>query len=215
MVQHSISTLKRLVLDGRLEACVHGQIETLTRKETREGKPFFEMTLSDAEGRMVLRAWNDGPAFALCEGLSTGAFIEVCGEFTHGAAYGLESRRWHCRELQAGERESLLGGPSELREKQAADFACIMAAAGSIGDPRLQALTRLFFQEYGERFRRAAAARTVHHARRGGLVEHVAQMVRAAEAIAVVYPMLNRDLLVTGVLFHDAVKLWENEIPAD
>ncbi len=109
----------------------------------------------------------------------------------------------------------MLGGPAGLREKQAADFAYIAARVPTIRDPRLRALAELFFQEYGERFRRAAAARTVHHARRGGLVEHVAQMLRSAEAIAGVYPTLNRDLLVTGVLFHDAGKLWENALPAD
>ena len=44
-------------------------------------------------------------------------------------------------------------------------------------------------------------------------MEHVAQMLRAALALAEVYPV-NRDLLVAGVLFHDAGKLWENGLPA-
>ncbi len=39
-------------------------------------------------------------------------------------------------------------------------------------------------KEFGERFRRTAAARKYHHARRGGLVEHTAQMMRVAMAIA-------------------------------
>jgi 3'-5' exoribonuclease len=64
----------------------------------------------------------------------------------------------------------------------------------------------------GEAFRRAAAARNYHHARRGGLVEHTAQMMRAAIALAAVYPRLNRDLLLAGVLFHDAGKVWENNV---
>jgi 3'-5' exoribonuclease len=79
----------------------------------------------------------------------------------------------------------------------------------------LQALAELFLHDYGERFRRAAAARGNHHARRGGLVEHTAQMLRTAQGVAVAYPLLNRDLLLTGVLFHDSGKLWENALPAD
>ncbi|MEI8341742.1 MAG: HD domain-containing protein, partial [Verrucomicrobiota bacterium] len=67
--------------------------------------------------------------------------------------------------------------------------------------------------DWGDRFRRSAAARNYHHARRGGLVEHTAQMMRAAEAIAAVYPRLNRDLLISGTLFHDCGKLWENVLP--
>ena len=39
---------------------------------------------------------------------------------------------------------------------------------------------------------------------------HVAQMARSAEAVCGVYPELNRDLLVAGVVFHDSGKLWEN-----
>jgi hypothetical protein len=40
-------------------------------------------------------------------------------------------------------------------------------------------------------------------------------MMRAALAVAGVYPHLNRDLLVAGVLFHDCGKLWENQMAAD
>jgi 3'-5' exoribonuclease len=86
---------------------------------------------------------------------------------------------------------------------------------GAISDPRLRALAQHFLADHGARFRRAAAARGNHHARRGGLVEHTAQMMRAVLAVASVYPALNRDLLTAGVLFHDCGKLWENSLPAD
>jgi 3'-5' exoribonuclease len=44
-------------------------------------------------------------------------------------------------------------------------------------------------------------------------VEHVAQMMRSAVAISGLYPELNRDLMIAGVLFHDCGKLWENSYP--
>jgi len=69
----------------------------------------------------------------------------------------------------------------------------------------------MFVNEWGDRFRRTAAARKYHHARRGGLVEHTAQMIRVATAIAPLYPQLNVDLLIAGILFHDCGKLWENQ----
>ena len=64
-------------------------------------------------------------------------------------------------------------------------------------------------QEFGPRFRRAAAARHNHHAFRGGLLRHTAQMMKSAEALCAAYPALNRDLLLTGVLVHDCGKMWE------
>jgi 3'-5' exoribonuclease len=72
-----------------------------------------------------------------------------------------------------------------------------------------------FLDSLGDRFKRTAAAKRNHHARRGGLVEHVAQMMRSADALCPVYPELNRDLLLAGVLFHDCGKLWENSYPED
>ena len=195
---------------GRVEARFHAQAEAVVEKQTRDGKPFWELTVADAEAKLTLRAWSDSPAFSFCAALAPGAFLEIEGEFALHPAFGIEARRWTCRELEAPEVELLLGGPAELQEKQARDFQAILEALGGIADPRLHALCRLFLEDFGERFRRAAAARTYHHARRGGLVEHVAQMIRAALAIAEVYPALNRDLLVAGAFFHDAGKLWEN-----
>ncbi len=209
-----ITQLKRAAAETRLEARVHAQLEVLTRRDASNGKPFFEVTFTDSEGKLALKAWNDSPAFAFCERAAAGAFVEVTGEFSTGR-FGLEASRWTARELTAAERETLLAGSGAQREKQTADFAFIEQSVAAMADPRLAALARLFLTEYGERFRRAAAARNNHHARRGGLVEHTAQMMRSALAIAGVYPDLNRDLLVAGVLFHDCGKLWENQVAAD
>ena len=97
-----------------------------------------------------------------------------------------------------------------MKEKQDTDYGSIVSAVAGMGDPRLRALSERFLGVFGERFRRTAAARKNHHARRGGLVEHVAQMMRSAAALCDVYPDVNRDLVLAGVLFHDCGKLWEN-----
>ncbi len=162
-----------------------------------------------------MRAWSDDPAFTECESLIAGMFIEISGEFSNNANFGPEARNWTCRELSVEERDVLLAGSPASRSRQAADFLYIEAQCSEIADVRLHALAALFLTEYGERLRRTAAARHNHHARRGGLVEHLAQMMRAAVALARVYPALNRDLLVAGVLFHDSGKLWENALPPD
>lgn len=211
----TISSLKRRALDSRLEACVWGQVDSLSKKETRDGKPFWELILADAESRMTLRAWSDAPAFSLCEQMQQGDFLEVCGEFSHSPGFGLDAKRWNCRGLTAEERDELLAGPPELRARQATDFSYIQQAVAEVADPRLRTLGTTFLEEHGERFRRTAAARYNHHARRGGLVEHVAQMMRLACSVCEAYPYLNRDLMVIGVLFHDSGKLWENAMPAD
>jgi 3'-5' exoribonuclease len=117
------------------------------------------------------------------------------------------------RPLTAQEKGELLQGPADLRGKQIADWTFIVETIAKITDPRLRALCDAFVKDFGERFRRTAAARKNHHARRGGLVEHTAQMMRVALAIAGLYPQLNVDLLIAGILFHDSGKLWENHYP--
>lgn len=212
----TIAALKRLGLqDGRAESEIHGQVDTCNRKETRDGKPFFEVVIADSEGKLALKAWSDAPAFGFCENLSAGDFVAIRGEFAQSPQFGLEAKRWMARLLEPAERDALLAGSPALRERQAADYAYLEATLASLQDPRLNALTRLFLADFGDRFRRAAAARGNHHARRGGLVEHTAQMMRSADAICSAYPVLNRDLLLAGVLFHDCGKLWENSYPAD
>lgn len=135
----------------------------------------------------------------------------MTGEFFQNADRGtLDAREFSLEALDDAAVDALLAGSAELRARQDADYAFIVETVGAIGDPRLRALCGAFLEQFGERFRRTAAARRNHHARRGGLVEHVAQMMRSAAQICVAYPTLNRDLLASGVLFHDVGKLWEN-----
>ena len=211
----SIQELKTRVFNGSVAAAVFGQVESITEKQTRDQKPYFELVVRDVVGSLTIRVWNDHPAFAFCGETVTGTTVCIEGEFWSGNSYGIEVRNWQIRKLTDEEKAVLFEGPDQLRQQQERDYAEILSAIESIGDPRLRRLGELFLTEFGDRFRRAAGARTVHHARRGGLVEHVAQMLRAADAIAATYPALNRDLLLAGVLFHDAGKMWENSFPKE
>jgi 3'-5' exoribonuclease len=58
-------------------------------------------------------------------------------------------------------------------------------------------------------FREAPAARQLHHAWLGGLLEHVVSLLGLADRVSAHYPMLDRDLLVTGVILHDIGKIRE------
>jgi 3'-5' exoribonuclease len=207
----TLTEIRRAAQNGGVPARVHVQVEAATAKTQREGKPYCELALADACDRMTLRVWSDHPAYKSCSAFTTESFIELTGDFRVHPQYGLEAEKWMVRPLSDQEKKELLEGPAELRARQAADWEFILQSITMIGDPRLRALSELFIKEWGDRFRRAAAARKYHHARRGGLVEHTAQMIRVAKGIAPLYPQLNIDLLVAGILFHDCGKLWENQ----
>ena len=210
----TLSETRRTAQNGKpVAARVHVQVDTATPKFTREGKQYCELSLADACDRMTLRVWGDHPAYKACSALSGGDFIEIQGDFQQHTQFGLEANKWTVRPLTEQEQNELLQGPPELRAKQANDWALIVQTVDSMRDPRLRALSHSFLTDWGDRFRRTAAARNYHHARRGGLIEHTAQMMRLARAIAPLYPELNLDLLVAGILFHDSGKLWENQLP--
>lgn len=56
---------------------------------------------------------------------------------------------------------------------------------------------------------KAPAAKSIHHAWMGGLLEHILSITKIMEFLAIQYPFLNRDLLVFGAIFHDIGKIWE------
>ena len=208
----SLSEIRRATQRDAITARAHVQVESVAAELTREQQPYCKLGLADACDRMTLRVWSDHPAYKTCSGLQPEDFIEITGEFFQ-SQYGMDARRWTVRPLTEQEKNELLQGPAELRAKQSADFDFVRKRVDEIHDPRLRALGEAFLSEFGERFRRTAAARNYHHARRGGLVEHTAQMMRTARAIAPLYPQLNVDLLMAGILFHDCGKLWENALP--
>src|SRR6266487_5214072 len=208
----TLTEIRREAQNGAASARVHVQVESATPKLTREQQTYCELTLADACDRMTLRVWSDHPADKTFSALTSQDFIELTAEFYH-SQYGLDARKWTVRPLTQQEKNELLQGPADLRAKQASDFQFVRETVAAIADPRLHALSEAFLNEWGDRFRRTAAARNYHHARRGGLVEHTAQMMRVAKEIAPLYPQLNVDLLLAGILFHDCGKLWENALP--
>jgi 3'-5' exoribonuclease len=214
-VPATIESLKQQTVAERASASLHAQVDWVAAKQTKDQKPYLEILLRDSTASFLLRVWSDHPSYEFSCELRAGDFVEVRGDFSVSPSFGLEARYWTVRFLTATEKTDLLAGPASVQEKQRTDYSTIESYTTSIVDPRLRRLGLLFLQEFGDRMRRAAGARNYHHARRGGLVEHVAQMMRSIDAVAGVYPALNRDLLLAGVLFHDSGKLWENCFPRD
>ncbi|HMD61045.1 MAG TPA: HD domain-containing protein, partial [Opitutaceae bacterium] len=81
----------------------------------------------------------------------------------------------------------------------------------SIVRPELRAAVRHVLDELGESFRTAPAATMMHHAYRHGLLEHTVHMARDAKALLPLYPEVDADLAMAGILLHDAGKAIEYE----
>lgn len=62
---------------------------------------------------------------------------------------------------------------------------------------------------------KAPAAKSIHHAHRGGLIEHIVSICKLMKSVAAHYNHLNYDLLIFGAVYHDLGKVWELEINKD
>jgi 3'-5' exoribonuclease len=208
----TILDLKQQAGDSPLEAALDAQLQTRVEKTTKKGDPYLELTFADATASFTLKAWSNHRQLEAAQSLALGTPLRLEGRWTQNQ-YGIDASGWSFRPLNKSEEAAFLSGDPETRKRQDQDWADIQEMLSQIADPRLKGLCDRFVDQFEDRFRRAAAAKKNHHARRGGLIEHVAQMMRCATAICTVYQTLNRDLLITGILFHDCGKLWENNYP--
>ncbi len=82
---------------------------------------------------------------------------------------------------------------------------------GTLQNPHLKALLEAFMAdpEVAQAYRNAPAAKTLHHAYIGGLLDHVVSLFRSCDLICRNYPHLNRDLVLAGAFLHDIGKIHE------
>lgn len=185
----------------------------LTKKEARQdrnGKTFLDLDVADASGSMAAKVWSDNPA--VNSPLEPHRFIAFRGtvkSYRDQLQLSVEDLR------EANEGDRRLGFDEALLVPSTReDIADLWARLenllqAEVERPALRRLAAETLAVYGAALREHPAAKSMHHAYRGGLLEHVVSMAELASRIASHYRDLDRDLLLLGVLFHDLGKLRE------
>lgn len=210
-------TLDQLLSDagqGEVIEEIRVQITDLTQSKTSTNKPYYDIEIADGTGRAKLKIWSDSQAFPFLGSIQKGEVIGLDAVFTKNQ-WGLNAGRPAMRVLSEEERVAFFSPSPERQIVIQRGWDYMVATCTGFQDARLKLLCLETLTRYETKWKRAAAARTYHHARRGGLIEHVSQMMRAAQALAPLYPEISVELLLTGVLFHDIGKLWENDYEAE
>ena len=96
-------------------------------------------------------------------------------------------------------------GPVPLEELR----LTIDKAINDIDDFEIKAIVSAIFRKYDKEIGTPPAASKNHHEYYGGLAAHVSEMLNLANLVCDLYPDLNRDLLLAGVLLHDVGKISE------
>jgi 3'-5' exoribonuclease len=99
-------------------------------------------------------------------------------------------------------------GPSESED---ALWQELLGLVEVVADPHVRDLIKAFVDDddVASRLRRFPAAKSVHHAYPGGLLEHTVSCLKLAHRVADHFPQVDRDLLVAGAFFHDLAKIRE------
>jgi 3'-5' exoribonuclease len=192
--------------------CVQG-FALLTKKEPRQdrnGKSYLDLELADASGSMVAKVWSDSPA--LNGQFDVHRFIAFKGQVKNYRDQ-LQLSIDDCREAHEGDRrygfdESLLV-PSTREDINDLWTRLERIFQEKVERPILRRLAAEALAVHGRALREHPAAKSMHHAYRGGLLEHVVSMAELGVLICSHYRDLDRDLVLVGVLFHDLGKLRE------
>jgi len=185
----------------------------LTKKERRQdrnGRDFLDLEVADASGRMSAKVWSGSPA--LDREFKTHDFVAVSGAVKNYKGQ-LQLSVQNCRQVEEGDRQRgfdealLIPSTSEDIDDLWQRLRAIYS--DDIRRPEMRQLAAQALSTWGERLREHPAAKTIHHAYRGGLLEHTVSMAELAILMAGHYQDLDRDLLLIGVLFHDLGKLEE------
>jgi 3'-5' exoribonuclease len=179
--------------------------DTAVRTDSR-GTPYLSLKLADKTGSVDARMWR--LPRELLNGLDGPEYVYVEGN-AHEYRGMLQVKVEHLKLLNKAEveEEDYLPATEEDRESLANE---LIEAGQSFEDAYLKELfgRMVADEDLWSAFCAAPAAKSMHHARVGGLLEHSVHCLRLARTLAEIYPV-NRDLLLFGAIFHDVGKTQE------
>jgi 3'-5' exoribonuclease len=183
-----------------------------TRKDVRSGRSgaeYLEIGLQDSGGEIRAKVFQDVDTVKL--EFDAGEFVKVQGRsnlYQGRLELILEKIRRVMPERDAAdgfrEEDCIRCAPRPVDEM----WAELAERLASVEDPGLRRLLQDIAAANADRLRIWPAARSIHHAYRSGLLEHILQIMEIALFLAGQYKA-RRDLLIAGALLHDIGKLRE------
>jgi len=177
--------------------------------QKKDGNNFLNVTLSDKTGTINGVVWDHVDQIAT--GVTSGDFVHVIG----GVSDYRGTLQVVIKTMEPFPSDRI--DPSDFLPQTSRDiegmFKRLVKRMDSITTDYLKALIDAFFKdkEFVNKFKTAPAAKKMHHAYIGGLLEHTLSMTSLADKIAGHYSGIDRDLLIAGAILHDIGKVDEFE----
>jgi 3'-5' exoribonuclease len=176
-------------------------------KAKKNGEPYLAVTLADRTGQIEAKMWDNVEEFI--DVFEQDDFLKIKGlinKYKNRFQLTIHKLR-RMEEAEIDFTDYLPKTTKDIGEL----WRTLTEFVATFQNPHLKALVELFMAdaEIGERYRNAPAAKTLHHAYIGGLLDHVVSLFRSCDLMCRNYPQVNRDLLLTGAFLHDIGKIHE------
>ena len=176
-------------------------------KPKKTGEPYLALTLGDRSGQLEAKMWDN--VEEVLNAFEQDDFLKIKG-LVNKYKNRFQLTIHKLRKLGDSEIDFSDYLPKTTKNvdelwKTLADFVA------SFQNSHLKSLVRAFMAdpEIAAAYRNAPAAKTLHHAYIGGLLDHVVSLFRSCDLVCRNYPQVNRDLLLAGVFLHDIGKIHE------
>ncbi len=182
-------------------------IQSMELRQKKNLESFLSMELADKTGILKAVIWDE--VEQLANSVAARDFVEVRGQVQeyNGNNQLKISALQKVSKDQVDMKDFVPHTAYDVEEM----YSNLIATIDSFENSHLKQLMQLIFNRPGtiSLFKQAPAAQKLHHARFGGLLEHVVSQLRMAEYVARNYSFIDRDLLLSGVLLHDLGKVKE------
>ena len=176
-------------------------------RQKKSGELYLSLLLADRTGELDAKMWDN--VAEVIDAFDRDDFVKVKGlvQIFHNRPQMTihKVRRMDDSEIDFGDYF-----PSSRRDQDEMWLELRGVVAG-MANVHLKELLEAMLddEEVARRYRRAPAAKHIHHAFLGGLIEHVLSLCAMARLAAQHYPFIDTDLLLTGVILHDLGKIYE------
>ena len=196
-------TVCQLQRDMRFEGFL--LIRSAEKRKDSKGSDYVDMNLTDRTGEINCKIWNWDPE---ADPPEAGTTVKVRGTVQeYNGRLQLRVEKWRpAADGDPVDMNSLVPCAPRKPEEMMQEIRETVAGFTN-GD--LRKLTEGMLKLAGERLNWFPAAQRMHHAERSGLLHHTTDMLRIARGLLEVYPWLDRDLLLAGVIIHDLGKIEE------
>jgi 3'-5' exoribonuclease len=176
-------------------------------RQKKTGDPYLSLLLGDRTGELDAKMWDN--VAEVMDTFDREDFVKVKGllQIFHNRP---QLTIHKMRRLDDSEVDFRDYFPASTRDPEEM-WRELRQFVTDIGNPDLHKLLEALLDDddIGRRYRIAPAAKQIHHAYLGGLIEHVLSLCHLARMSAQHYRNIDCDLLMTGVILHDIGKIYE------